>query len=228
MSQAEYARRIVAAQDQWRRDRVAVPDDPGARELENGCDPRSITDPNQDLYVIETATLDDLVQRVEAMRPSSALEVSQQWQHISAAFREKSTAFGAAIRATIANGWRGAAANQATEAITNYVDQSQQLTLAAERISTALAEFGAGLLRTRALMPRTGDGVPVLKDKALPPEGVMKADDHSRSEAVEEARRVLRTVYWQAANLADAGVPVVPDSPKVVDSPHISPVIGDD
>ncbi|RJO72954.1 hypothetical protein D5S18_21975 [Nocardia panacis] len=221
MNREEYVRKVIATQQQWNTERKGIYYHASRvnSELEHGYDPQSISNPGDDLFVIESSTLADLVQRVEAMRPAQAMEVSQAWQNISASFREKSHTFGDAIKATIANGWRGQAANEATRAIQQYVSQSQQLTLASELISVKLQELYTGLDQTKALMPRTGDGAADPRTKVLPKEGTMKASDYGEQEARAEAQRVLRTVYWQVANQTDIGVPVVPDSPKVVQDP---------
>ncbi|WP_194837539.1 hypothetical protein [Nocardia sp. XZ_19_369] len=224
MSQDDYRARIIAAQQQWNDERTAIYSHSSrlARDLEQGYDPPSITNPGEDLFVIETGTLNDLVSRVEAMKPGQAWESSQMWQNTSTAFREKSRAFGDAIKATVANGWEGQAADRAVQSVNKYVDQSQQLTLATELISVKLNELYTGLHQTQALMPRAGDSSPDLRGKKLPSEGVLKVDDHNQTEATAEARRVLRTVYWQVANQTDNGVPVVPNSPTLVNNPDQS------
>ncbi|GAA5072653.1 PPE domain-containing protein [Nocardia iowensis] len=221
MSQDDYQARIIAAQQQWNDDRTAIYSHRSrlAQEIEQGYDPPSITNPGEDLFVIETGTLQDLVSKVEAMKPGQAWEASQMWQNISAAFREKSHTFGDAIKATVANGWEGQAAQQAVQSVNRYVDQSQQLTLATELISVKLNELYTGLHQTQALMPRASESGPDLRGKTLPTEGVLKVDDHNQTEATAEARRVLRTVYWQVANQTDTGVPVVPNSPTLVNNP---------
>ncbi|PXX59875.1 hypothetical protein DFR70_111262 [Nocardia tenerifensis] len=221
MSQDDYQARIIAAQQQWNDDRTAIYWHRGklAQELEQGYDPPSITNPGEDLFAIETGTLQDLISKVEAMKPSQAWDASQMWQNVSAAFRDKSHAFGDAIRATVTHGWEGLAADQAIESVTNYVNQSQQLTLATELISVKLNELYTGLHQTQALMPRAGDSSPDLRGKTLPSEGVLKVSDHTQTEATNEARRVLRTVYWQVANQTDNGVPIIPNSPMMVSNP---------
>ncbi|MEV6557743.1 hypothetical protein AB0M22_18665 [Nocardia sp. NPDC051756] len=221
MSQDDYQARIIAAQQQWNDDRTAIYSHSSrlAQELEEGYDPPSITNPGEDLFVIETGTLQDLISKVDAMKPGQAWEASQMWQNLSSSFRDKSRTFGDAINATVANGWTGTAAQKAVQSVSRYVEQSQQLTLATELISVKLSEFYTGLHQTQALMPRASDSSPDLRGKTLPSEGVLKVDDHNQTEATEEARRVLRTVYWQVANQTDNGVPVVPNSPTLVSNP---------
>ncbi|WP_433662862.1 hypothetical protein ACQPW1_12385 [Nocardia sp. CA-128927] len=221
MSQDDYQARIIAAQQQWNDDRTAIYSHLSklTQNLEQGYDPPSITNPGEDLFVIETGTLQDLTSKVEAMKPGQAWDASQMWQNVSATFREKSHTFGDAIKATVASGWKGQAANQAVQSVGRYVDQSQQLTLATELISVKLNELYTGLHQTQALMPRASDSSPDLRGKTLPSEGVLKVDDHNQTEATAEARRVLRTVYWQVANQTDNGVPVVPNSPTLVSNP---------
>ncbi|MFF3226205.1 hypothetical protein ACFYV7_25650 [Nocardia suismassiliense] len=224
MSQDDYRARIIAAQQQWNDDRTALYSHRSklAQNIEAGYDPPSIANPGEDLFVIETGTLQDLAAKVEAMKPAQAWDASQMWQNISATFREKSHTFGDAIKATVANGWEGRAANEAVQSVNRYVDQSQQLTLATELISVKLNELYTGLHQTQALMPRASDSSPDLRGKTLPSEGVLKVDDHNQTEATAEARRVLRTVYWQVANQTDNGVPVVPNSPTLVNNPDQS------
>ncbi|MFI6172565.1 hypothetical protein ACIBCN_37710 [Nocardia sp. NPDC051052] len=222
MSQDDYQTRIIAAQQQWNDDRTAIYSHRSklAQELEQGYDPPSITNPGEDLFAIETGTLQDLISKVDAMKPSQAWDASQMWQNVSATFREKSHAFGDAINATVAGGWKGDAAKAAVESVGRYVDQSQQLTLSTELISVKLSELYTGLHQTQTLMPRASDSSPDLRGKTLPSEGVLKVDDHNQTEATAEARRVLRTVYWQVANQTDNGVPVVPNSPTLVNNPN--------
>ncbi|WP_107654781.1 PPE domain-containing protein [Nocardia suismassiliense] len=170
MSQDDYRARIIAAQQQWNDERTAIYSHRGklAQDLEQGYDPPSITNPGEDLFAIETGTLQNLVSKVEAMKPGQAWEASQMWQNISVSFREKSSAFGDSIKATVANGWRGQAANQAVESVSRYVDQSRQLTLATELISVKLNELYTGLHQTQALMPRASDSSPDLAARHCP------------------------------------------------------------
>ncbi|WP_280431427.1 hypothetical protein [Nocardia brasiliensis] len=223
MTYDEYRARIIAAQEQWNRDRANIyaVTNVGTDQFQGGYEPPRIT--NEDLALFETLPLADLVQRVAAMQPGTVLQAAEAWFKIGTAFRETTETFNASVQRTIANGWSGQAAGKAAEAVRTYSDGAGQLTTSAHLLYAKLTEMYTGLNQTQALMP--GLTAPVdLKGKTLPADGAMKSGDYTADEAREEAKRVLQTVYWQVANQTDNGVPIIPPAPTVVRDPS-TPVV---
>lgn len=219
MTYDEYRARIIAAQEQWNRDRanIYVVTSIGTDRFHGGYEPPRIT--NEDLALFETLPLADLVQRVAAMRPGTVLQAAEAWFKIGAAFEETTKTFNTSVQRTIANGWSGRAAGKAAEAVRTYSEGAGQLSTSAHLLYVKLTEMYTGLNQTQALMPGLTDPVD-LKGKTLPADGVMKTGDYTEDEAREEAKRILQTVYWQVANQTDNGVPIIPPAPTVVSDPQ--------
>ncbi|MEU2035758.1 PPE domain-containing protein [Nocardia amamiensis] len=223
MTYEEYRDRIIAAQEQWNRDRANIYTltNIGNDQFDGDYEPPKIT--NEELALFETAPLEDLVQRVAAMNPGTVLQAAEAWFKIGTAFRDTTESFNTSVQRTIAGGWSGQAAGKASEAVRKYSDGAGQLTHAAHLLHLKLTEMYTGLHQTQALMPGITQ-VPDLKGKTLPQDGVMKTGDYTTEEARAEAQRILQTVYWQVANQTDNGVPVIPAAPNVIsNSPGPAP-----
>ncbi|MFI9404750.1 hypothetical protein [Nocardia sp. NPDC052316] len=215
MTYDEYRARIIAAQEQWNKDRAAIYTvaNIGNEQFSGGFEPPKIT--NEDLALFETLPLEDLVQRVAAMKPGNVLQAAEAWFKIGTAFRDTTDTFNASVQRTIAGGWSGQAASKAAEAVQRYSEGAGQLTTAAHLLYFKLTEMYTGLHQTQTLMPGVAEA-PDPKGKTLPQDGVMKAGDYSAEEAREEAKRILQSVYWQVANQTDHGVPIIPPAPTLV------------
>ncbi|GAB2721040.1 hypothetical protein GCM10027089_51160 [Nocardia thraciensis] len=164
-------------------------------------------------------TLEQMTSAVSAMRPGLVDDAYRTWDGISQKLALAFSNFTAEFERTIGgpNGsgaWAGAAASAAVDAVGRYRDESMPLAEAAQAIGLKLRELRTGLEETRLLMPGATEAVDVT-GRVLPRNGVMKAGDHDRTEAEEEARRILRTVYAQVAGQVDAGMPYLPAAPEI-------------
>jgi hypothetical protein len=218
MTYDEYRSRIIAAQEQWNRERDTIYDFTGrlGTSFQGEYEPPRI--PGPDNY--DSMTLAQMVDAVNAMRPGTVREASEAWLNIgmnlTGAIQAFNEQFGRTVTGDGTNpGWTGQSGKAAAEAVTNYRNQSGNLADAACLVSFKLSEMHTGLEQTQALMPQATER-PDLMGKTLPQDGVMKAGDYTEEEATQEARRILRTVYGQVATQTDHGVPVLPTAPRIV------------
>lgn len=218
MTYDEYRNRIIAAQEQWNRERDTIYDFTGrlGTSFQGEYEPPRI--PGPDNY--DSMTLGQMVDAVNAMRPGTVREASEAWLNIgmnlTGAIQAFNEQFGRTVTGDGTNpGWTGQSGKAAAEAVTNYRNQSGNLADAACLVSFKLSEMHTGLEQTQALMPQATER-PDLMGKTLPQDGVMKAGDYTEEEATQEARRILRTVYGQVATQTDHGVPVLPTAPQIV------------
>ncbi|MFI9631308.1 hypothetical protein ACIHAX_01320 [Nocardia sp. NPDC051929] len=223
----EYRARIIAAQEQWNRERDTIYDFTSrlGTSFQGEYEPPRI--PGPDNY--DSMTLAQMVDAVNAMRPGTVREASEAWLNIgmnlTGAIQAFNEQFGRTVTGDGTNpGWTGQSGKAAADAVTNYRNQSGNLADAACLVSFKLSEMHTGLEQTQALMPQATER-PDLRDKTLPQDGVMKAGDYTEEEATQEARRILRTVYGQVANQTDHGVPVLPTAPQIVADPGQQPGI---
>jgi hypothetical protein len=218
-SYEDYRNRIIAAQEQWNRERAAIYADTSSLtgNFVGEFDPPKI--PGPDNY--DSMTLAQMVEAVDAMRPNVARQAGEAWLNIGAQLTAATTLFNQHFVRTVNGdgghgGWTGQSGAAATTAVNNYAKKSENLSGAAALVSYKLLELQTGLEQTQALMPQATQR-PDLQGKTLPQEGVMKSGDYTEEEATQEARRVLRTVFGQVVNQTDHGVPVLPAAPTIVD-----------
>ncbi|MFE7746239.1 hypothetical protein [Nocardia sp. NPDC057455] len=218
MTYDEYRNRIIAAQEQWNRERDTIYDFTGrlGTSFQGEYEPPRILGPDN----YDSMTLAQMVDAVNAMRPGTVREASEAWLNIgmnlTGAIQAFNEQFGRTVTGDGTNpGWTGQSGKAAADAVTNYRNQSGNLADAAGLVSFKLSEMHTGLEQTQALMPQATER-PDLLGKTLPQDGVMKAGDYTEEEATQEARRILRTVYGQVANQTDHGVPILPTAPQIV------------
>ena len=218
-----YKRKVVRAQEQWHRDRDWIHQAEQRGDFRSGfsgdIQPRKLTSPDN----FDSMDLATMQKSVDKMNPSTVHEAATAWANIGTTLTATFARFGQEFARTINgrgrhSGWRGAAAKAAVDAVTDYSTEAEQLAEATTLIGLALAEMTTGLEETRKLMP----GVTAMTTpagKALPTDGVMKANDHNRDEATQEARRILNTFYGPAAIRTDTGVPYLPRAPRIASGP---------
>ncbi|WP_433758345.1 hypothetical protein [Nocardia sp. CA-135398] len=218
MTYEDYQRRVIAAQEQWNRDRDWIyKTESGYSGFEGETQPPHITTP--DSY--DHLTLEQMQTAVSAMKPKLVDDAVTAWANIGAELTGTFELFKREFDRTITgqnghSGWTGAAAQAATTAVNNYYDKSVPLAQAATLTSLKLAEMKTGLEQTQALMPGLTER-PDIAGKTLPKDGVMKTDEYTSTEAEQEGRRILRTVYGQVAGQTDVGVPYMPTAPTITD-----------
>ncbi|WP_433627189.1 hypothetical protein [Nocardia sp. CA-120079] len=220
MTYEDYQRRVIEAQEQWNRDRDWIyKTESGYNGFDGETQPPHIATP--DSY--DHLTLEQMQTAVSAMKPKLVDDAVTMWANIGADLTGTFEVFKREFERTITGqnghaGWTGAAAQAATTAVNNYYDKSVPLAQAATLTSLKLSEMKTGLEQTQALMPGLTER-PDIGGKTLPKDGVMKTDEYSSTEAEQEGRRILRTVYGQVAGQTDVGVPYMPTAPTITDSP---------
>ncbi len=218
MTYEEYRARVIAAQEQWNQERSGIYLTQQLGQFSTIF--AGETQPNHlsgkdDSY--DHMQMPEILAAVSAMKPGTVQSAAQVWSKISTDLSTTLQTFNKAFEAvsTGPDGWDGQAATAAVTAVGNYVKQSAALPAAALAVSLKLEEMRTGLEQTQALMPGLTER-PTLTGKTLPVDGDMKSDDYNDTERLEEARRILRTVYGQVAVQSDTGVPFMPTAPKIV------------
>ncbi|MGQ4601611.1 hypothetical protein [Nocardia sp. R6R-6] len=225
MTYEDYQRRVIEAQEQWNRDRDWIyKTEVGYSGFDGEIQPAHIATP--DSY--DHLTLEQMQTAVSAMKPKLVDDAVSMWANIGLDLTGTFALFQREFERTITGqnghtGWTGAAAQAAVTAVNNYHDKSVPLAQAATLTSLKLAEMKTGLEQTQALMPGLTDR-PDIAGKTLPKDGIMKNGEYTSTEAEQEGRRILRTVYGQVAGQTDVGVPYMPTAPTIIDSPGPGPV----
>lgn len=218
MTYEDYKARVIAAQEQWNQERSGIYLTQHLAQFSSifagETQPNHLTG-TDDTY--DHMSLAQMQAAVSTMKPGTVNSASEVWSTISTDLSTTLQTFNKAFEAvtTGPDGWGGEAASAAVTAVGNYVQQSGALPAAALAVSLKLAEMKTGLEQTQALMPGLTER-PTLTGKTLPTDGEMKLGDYTETEATDEARRILRTVYGQVAVQSDSGVPFMPTAPKVV------------
>ncbi|RDI65048.1 WXG100 family type VII secretion target [Nocardia pseudobrasiliensis] len=225
-SYEDYQRRIIAAQDQWNKERERIYGE--TRTFDSAFQGDFDKPAINYCEVYEGYKLDEMRKIVSEMRPDEVRDASEIWRQIGKDLEEASKTFNTAFAKTVSGdgqhaGWTGQSGPAAVTAVNNYTTQSQNLVAAAQVVGAKLAEAHTGLEQTQALFPGITQRPNVL-DKTLPKDGVMKSGDYDEEEETEEARRILRTVYGRVVVQTDQGVPVLPTPQPITDSGPIAPV----
>lgn len=224
MSYDDYKRKVIAAQDQWNKDRdwIYKTENQGnyGTEFSGDIQPNRITTPDS----FDHMDLATMQRSVDAMQPKIVNESVTAWANLGASLTGTFSQFQQQFAKTINgdnghSGWRGQAATAAVQAVNNYADKSNHLAHAATVVSLKLSEMKTGLEETQSLMPGVTT-TPTLSGKTLPTDGVMKVDDHNKQEATQEARRILTTVYGPVASQTDTNVPYLPTAPQITSGPN--------
>ncbi|MEU0500234.1 hypothetical protein [Nocardia sp. NPDC005998] len=220
MTYEDYQRRIIEAQEQWNRDRDWIyKTESGYKNFEGETQPPHVTTP--DSY--DHLTLQEMQTAVSAMKPKLVDDAVTMWANIGLELQGSFETFNREFARTIDGqngrpGWTGTAAQAATTAVNNYYEKSVPLATAATLTSLKLSEMKTGLEQTQALMPGLTER-PEITGKTLPKDGVMKSGEYTQTEAEQEGRRILRTVYGQVAGQTDVGLPYMPTAPTITDGP---------
>ncbi|MFD4434197.1 hypothetical protein, partial [Nocardia sp. NPDC058497] len=218
MTYEDYKAKVIAAQEQWNQERSVIYLTQNLANFAAIFDGE--TQPNHLTGTVDSydhMKLPEIQAAVSAMKPAVVNSASEVWNKIGSDLSTSIVAFNKAFEATVngENGWAGEAASAAVTAVNNYAKQSSTLPAAATAVSLKLAEMKTGLEQTQALMPGLTQR-PTLTGKTLPTDGEMKQNDFEDGEELEEARRILRTVYGQVAVQSDTGVPFMPTAPNIV------------
>lgn len=222
MTYEDYQRRVIEAQEQWNRDRDWIyQTQSGYNGFDGEVQPPHVTTP--DSY--DHLTLEEMQSAVSAMKPKMVDAAVTAWANIGLELQGSFEVFKREFERTVTgqnghSGWTGAAAQAATAAVNNYYEKSLPLATAATLTSLKLSEMKTGLEQTQALMPGLTER-PEITGKTLPKDGVMKTDEYTQTEAEQEGRRILRTVYGQVAGQTDVGVPYMPTAPTITNGPVV-------
>ncbi|QIS08811.1 WXG100 family type VII secretion target [Nocardia arthritidis] len=222
MTYDEYRARIIAAQEQWNKERSDIYAATSVLNMVFHGDIEPPTIPGTE-PAYDTMKLSEMTAVVDQMRPAQVLQVAEAWHKISLSLSDAVSNFNQAFSKTLAGGWTGTSADAALSAVNTYSEQSRPLATATMLVADKLREMHTGLEQTQALMPRVSQR-PDLSGKSLPQDGVMKAGDYTDEEAEKEGHRIFNTIYGQVAHQTDRGVPVLPNAPQIADSSGPPPV----
>ncbi|MET7771262.1 WXG100 family type VII secretion target [Nocardia sp. NPDC005366] len=187
------------------------------RELPNGAErgEHTRTDPE---YAPSVEIFDNLTHRqihagVQMLDPAALTAGQQAWQGSATGVAEAVSQAHNEIRALIADGWRGGAAQTAAEAVRSFEQHGQRLADVMSAVARRLGQAGDAAETLRAAVGTPSDSAPDLSAALLDPSqatansAAQKSTEHDRRDVV----RAMDTIYANAFIRSGTGVPAFPD-----------------
>ncbi|MEV5833736.1 hypothetical protein [Nocardia sp. NPDC052112] len=196
------------------------------------------TDPNyaQTVEIFDNLSHREIHDGVQLMNPVVLAAGQQAWQGSSTGLATAVEQAHSEIRAAMADGWRGAAADSAADAVREFERHGQQLADVMAAVGQRLGQAGdaAEALRAAVVEPsgETTDLAGALLDptKATENAATQKAADGTRLDVVQ----AMDSIYTNAFISTGSGVPAFPDAalpyavgaevPQPSDSAPVAPI----
>ncbi|WP_157124742.1 WXG100 family type VII secretion target [Nocardia pseudovaccinii] len=176
----------------------------------------SYTDPNyaQSVEIFDNLSHREIHDGVQLMNPVVLAAGQQAWQGSSTGLATAVEQAHSEIRAAMADGWRGAAADSAADAVREFERQGQQLADVMAAVGQRLGQAGdaAEALRAAVVEPssQTTDLAGALLDPAKATENTatQKSADGTRQDVVQ----AMDSIYTNVFITTGSGVPAFPDA----------------
>ncbi|WP_433629427.1 PPE domain-containing protein [Nocardia sp. CA-120079] len=176
----------------------------------------SYTDPNyaQTVEIFDNLSHREIHDGVQLMNPVVLAAGQQAWQGSSTGLATAVEQAHSEIRAAMADGWRGAAADAAADAVREFERQGQQLADVMAAVGQRLGQAGdaAEALRAAVVEPssQTTDLAGALLDPAKATENTatQKTADGTRQDVVQ----AMDSIYTNVFISTGSGVPAFPDA----------------
>ncbi|MEV2220521.1 hypothetical protein AB0E01_11635 [Nocardia vinacea] len=176
----------------------------------------SYTDPNyaQTVEIFDNLSHREIHDGVQLMNPVVLAAGQQAWQDSSTGLATAVEQAHSEIRAAMADGWRGAAADSAADAVREFERQGQQLADVMAAVGQRLGQAGdaAEALRAAVVEPssQTTDLAGALLDptKATENTATQKSADGTRQDVVQ----AMDSIYTNVFISTGSGVPAFPDA----------------
>ncbi|WP_187776285.1 hypothetical protein [Antrihabitans cavernicola] len=176
---------------------------------------------------------EELKERVDRIDPEKVAALKDTWIAISKRADEHLAAFRPRILNAIQAKWEGDAAAVAAKGITDYVEQSHQLTQATGLLAAKVQALNYGLMTTKDNVPDVPQFSLLDKVISFAPGPTWHKMQRERDAAHAETVRVLQTIYAPAVRDSDTGVPILPPPHNPIrrasagtSAPYAQPTVG--
>ncbi|MEU8898483.1 WXG100 family type VII secretion target [Nocardia sp. NPDC048505] len=181
--------------------------------------PHTRTDPD---YVPSVEIFDNITHKqihdsIQLMDPTVLDAGRQAWQQSATGLADAVTAAHTEIRATIADGWRGGAAQTAAEAVRAFEQQGSRLADVMATVAQRLGQAGDAAETLRSAVGRPSDQQPDLGAALLDPSqatsnvAAQKSTENDRQDVVAS----MESVYTNAFIQSGVAVPAFPGAAEV-------------
>ncbi|WP_406232699.1 hypothetical protein [Nocardia sp. NBC_01009] len=173
------------------------------------------TDPDYapNVEIFDSLTHQDIHAGVQLLDPAALSAGKQAWQGSATGLAEAVEQAHNEIRAAIADGWRGSAAQQAADAVHQFEQSGQQLADVMSTVAQRLGQAGDAAEALRAAVVEPSSATPDLAAALLDPAqatsntATQKATEHSRQDVVQ----AMDSIYTNAFIPSGSGIPAFPD-----------------
>lgn len=183
------------------------------RESSRGEHTRTDPDYSPTSEVFDNMSHQEIHAKVQLLDPAALTAGQQAWQGSATGLGDAVTQAHTDIRGAIANGWRGAAADQAATAMQAFEQHGQDLADVLAAVAVRLGQAGDAAEALRAAVPGASGAEPDLNAALLNP-GQASANVDSQKVA-ENARldvvQAMETIYAGAFLTTGSGIPAFPD-----------------
>ncbi|MFC9893961.1 hypothetical protein ACFVMC_09730 [Nocardia sp. NPDC127579] len=178
--------------------------------------PHTRTDPDYapSVEIFDSITHKEIHDRVQLMDPTVLNTGQVAWQQTATGLADAVTAAHTEIRASIADGWRGSAAQTAADAVLAFEQQGSQLADVMSTVAQRLGQAGDAAEALRSAIGIPSDEQPDLAAALLDPNqatgntATQKATENDRQDVVA----AMESIYTNAFIQSGAGVPAFPDA----------------
>ncbi|MFI9509315.1 hypothetical protein [Nocardia sp. NPDC052566] len=160
----------------------------------------------------------EIHQGVQQLNPAELTAGQQIWHGSSNALAEAVELAHTEIRATVADGWRGAAAESAAAVVRDFERSGQRIADVMAVVAQRLGQAGDAAEALRGAVPAPSTASPDLDAALLDPAQATANTDTQKAleSARQDAVRAMDTIYTAAFIPTGSGVPAFPDDVAAV------------
>lgn len=168
--------------------------------------------------VFDNLTHQEIHGKVQLLDPAVLNAGQQAWQTSATGLTESVAQAHNEIRSTIADGWRGGAAQTAADAVRDFEQRGQQLADVMAAVAQRLGQAGDAAETLRSAVGSPSGAEPDLAAALLDPNQAtgnittQKTTEHDRQDVVQ----AMDTIYADAFLRSGSGVPAFPDDAPIV------------
>ncbi|NEW25184.1 PPE domain-containing protein [Nocardia cyriacigeorgica] len=184
------------------------------RAAERGAHQRVDPDYASTVEIFDNLTHQQIHAAVQQLAPATLLAGQQTWQNTATGLTDAIDQAHTEIRSAIADGWRGAAAQQAAAAVRDFEQLGRQLADVMTVVGQRLGQAGDAAEALRGAVPGPSETEPDLAAALLDPSRA--SENVTAAKSVENSRqdvvRVMESIYTSAFIPTGAGIPAFPDA----------------
>ncbi|MEV0030776.1 hypothetical protein [Nocardia sp. NPDC050793] len=168
--------------------------------------------------VFDNLTHQEIHGKVQLLDPAAIDAGRQAWQSSATGLTDSVAQAHNEIRSTIADGWRGGAAQTAADAVRDFEQRGQQLADVMAAVAQRLGQAGDAAETLRSAVGSPSGAAPDLAAALLDPNQAtgnvvtQKATEHDRQDVVQ----AMDSIYADAFLRSGSGVPAFPDDAPVL------------